>query len=127
MDTTNSSGKQQSLVPAELFEGFARGGFGVAHIPAEGMAGLLRTIATGSCLEPLIKAGDELYIELGAKPQHGDLVYFEWPPEIVAQWRETPQSAEWIKRWGTHDMMRGLKLYWDFPADERGRNANQVP
>jgi hypothetical protein len=107
---------QYSLDPAKLFREFARDGFWLRD-PVNDTIGLYRSFAVGSCLEPLIVAGDEIFIDLSARPQHSDLVLFEWPPEIVAQWRASARSTEWVQRWGQHDMTRGLKLLWEFPRD----------
>lgn len=104
---------QHTLDPVQLFQGFARDGFRLRD-PVIDTTGLRRSFAVGSCLEPLIFAGDELFIDESACPEHGDLVWFEWPAETVAQWRESERSAQWTKRWGSHDFTRGLKLLWEF-------------
>jgi hypothetical protein len=104
------------LAPSELFAEFEHDGFTLRN-PATDTAGLYRTRAVGCCLEPLIVAGDELLIDRNALPEHGDLVYFAWPAETVAQWRASARGEAWAERWGSHDMTRGLKLYWEFPHD----------
>jgi hypothetical protein len=107
-------GIQYSLNPAQLFKDFARTGLPLRD-PATDIIGLFCKSAVGCCLDPLIVAGDQIFIDLNARPEHGDIVYFEWPPETVAHWNASDRGADWANRWGAHDMSRGVKLFWEYP------------
>jgi hypothetical protein len=111
---TASPGTTFYLDPAKLFQEFARTGLPLRD-PATDIIGLFCKSAVGCCLNPLIVAGDQIFIDLNARPEHGDIVYFEWPPETVAHWNASDRGADWANRWGAHDMSRGVKLFWEYP------------
>jgi hypothetical protein len=112
--------EQATMDAKEMFEAFAKDGLPLRN-PASDLAGLYRAVAIGNCLEPLIYAGDELYIDYKAtNPAHGDLVLFEWPDEVIEQWNASTRKKEWVCQFGgTADFTRGVKLLWRWPEDPR--------
>jgi hypothetical protein len=103
-----------TLTPQGLFAQFEREGF-CLRSPVADITGLHRATATGDCLEPLIVAGDLMYIDMHAAPQHGDLVLFQWSEAVQESWRKDARRPEWIAKHGNADFSRGIKLYWQYP------------
>jgi hypothetical protein len=104
----------ETLDAGALFAGFERDGFRLRN-PASSTAGLHVLSAAGDCLDPLIVAGDRVFIDRGAEVQHGDLAMIQWAPHVVDSWKGSERAASWAAKFGNLDMSRGLKICRDFP------------
>lgn len=106
---------QQNLTCEGLFADFERDGYYFNH-PVANTAGLYRSMGVGDCLYPILAPGDMCHIEMGARPEHGDIVMFEWSQEVQKSWETDPRRAECIAKFGNTDFSRGMKLFWRWPA-----------
>jgi hypothetical protein len=108
---------QEELSAAKMVADFGRDGFRLRApaLPSE-LFRYQRLTAVGLCLDPLIRPGDELYIDENSALEHGDLALIAWSDEIVQSWNNGKKRAEWEAKFGAgNDMSRGIKLAWKFP------------
>jgi hypothetical protein len=106
---------QYSLDPVKLFAGFERDSFRLRD-PVTDTSGLYRTMAAGDCLEPLCTAGDMLYIELGAIPQSGDIVMFEWSEAVQKSWAVEPTPSRVDSEIRTRGLLAGMQALLEIDA-----------
>lgn len=98
---TYTAGQRRPPMLNEVFARVVSDGWAPRSVAGEDeLAHLESSMARGTCLEPLIAAGDTVYVDRNAKPQPGDLVSFAMSQRLADLQNADPppgQSPTWKK------------------------------